>query len=247
MERTELENRISKKEEQIKKMEKNLVKYANEAGKEFIEMCDRYFQSKDFTELKNYKTTHNLSCLPEYYSKRHDLEEAKETLEKYRKQLIVVSDKENTLSEMPEVLVEFKNYLIEKWDKYDEWKKAEIKKEYKEAEKGDLKHYRDATWEMRKKWGVNYYSFMHLTSEQIHNQNVKDAERLILNLINRTIEISGKITDCKGLCLDQDNSGFTIINGQVIGEKGKARVESILAGGYNIQRLHVRVLVNPIK
>lgn len=241
----ELQERISKKEQDIAKKEKNLVKYV--VSDEFTAMCDRYFKTGDRSELEAYKKSRNAWCLPEYYSKRRELEDAKATLAKYYKQLEVAKDKANTLSEMPAVLVEFKDYLIEKWDKYDEWKKATIKEEYKTQPRGIGQEYHKWQYEMRNRWGIGWYDFMYLTSEQIHNQNVKDAETLVLNLINRTIEITGKIIDCNALYLDQDNSGFTIINGVVIGEKGKARVESILAGGYNIQRLHVRVLVHPVK
>ena len=62
-------------------------------------------------------------------------------------------------------------------------------------------------------------------------------------MINRVIEKTGKIIDASGLCTDRDNSGYTIINGKIIGETGTARIESIGAGGYNIQRYHIRVLV----
>jgi hypothetical protein len=36
------------------------------------------------------------------------------------------------------------------------------------------------------------------------------------------------------------------INGTVVGDKGKATVYSIIAGGYNIQKAHYRVLVKEV-
>ena len=101
--------------------------------------------------------------------------------------------------------------------------------------------------EMNNKWGRGWYDFQYLTSVQIHNLNVTAAETLVFNLVNRTVELTGKIIDCSDLYLDRDNNGYSIINGLVIGEEGKARVESIGAGGYNIQRYHIRVLVKEVR
>lgn len=247
MTQEQIKERIAKKEQEIAKMEKNLVKYV--VDEEFTSMCDRFFQSKDRTELKNYCKSHNLMWLPEYYSKRYALEDAKATLVKYQKQLEIQIAKDNTLSDIPEVLKQFKEDLIKRWDKFDAWKKEQIVAEYKKicedakANGYNCDYTRKAYREMREKWGINWCDFMYNTTENIHKANVTAADTLVLNLIERTIELAGKITDCQYLRLDQDNQGYCIVNGIVIGEKGKAKVESIGAGGYNIQRYHIRVLV----
>ena len=251
MDKITLQEKITRKEQEIAKREKNLVKYF--VSGEFTNICNRYFQTKDRSELEAYKKSHNLMWLPEYYSKRYELEEAKATLAKYQKQLEAEEAKQNTLNDIPEILKEFKEDLIKRWDKFDEWKLQQIKNDYTKIcqmskENGyNYNEVRKAYQEMRMKWGMNWNDFRYLTPEQIHNNNVKDSEKLILNLIDRTIELTGKITDCQYLNLDQDNQGYLIINGIVIGEKGKARVESIGAGGYNIQRYHIRVLVKEVK
>jgi hypothetical protein len=61
--------------------------------------------------------------------------------------------------------------------------------------------------------------------------------------INRVKEITGIIQDATGLSI----GGNGEINGIVIGEKGKAKVNTISAGGYNIQCWHFRVLVKEVK
>jgi hypothetical protein len=59
------------------------------------------------------------------------------------------------------------------------------------------------------------------------------------SFIAKIEEKAGKIQDVKGLKIGVDGS----INGFAIGAERTVEVESILAGGYNIQRLHYRVLV----
>lgn len=50
----------------------------------------------------------------------------------------------------------------------------------------------------------------------------------------------GKLTDIKFRRIGDDGT----FNGIAIGEKGTCEIRTIIAGGYNIQRLHFRVLVN---
>ena len=81
---------------------------------------------------------------------------------------------------------------------------------------------------------------------KIHAENYAAGRRLILDLLKRVTKITGPVRSWAGLELTRGNLG-PVLNGVVTGEDGKARVESILAGGYNIQRLHVRTLVKPIR
>ena len=62
------------------------------------------------------------------------------------------------------------------------------------------------------------------------------------DLIHRIQTKIGKIVDMKYINIGNDGS----LNGLIIGEKGKAQVDTISAGGYNIQRFHYRVLVKLI-
>ena len=79
---------------------------------------------------------------------------------------------------------------------------------------------------------------------KIKKNAARDAQDLVLNLFNRVKAKCGKITDVNGLYLNEANwKEGTAINGTVKGTDGIARVSSIVAGGYNIQCLHVRVIV----
>lgn len=85
-----------------------------------------------------------------------------------------------------------------------------------------------------------------MRDDQIHAENEKAGKHLILDLLKRVTKITGPVTDWSGLYVTQGNMG-AVLNGVVIGEDANARVESILAGGYAIQRLHVRTLVHEVK
>ena len=62
-------------------------------------------------------------------------------------------------------------------------------------------------------------------------------------IIERTNIIVGQITDASGLSVGAKGE----LNGIIIGTKGKAKVETIGAGGWNIQIFHWRTLINPVK
>lgn len=79
--------------------------------------------------------------------------------------------------------------------------------------------------------------------EQIKKVINKEAERKYINFLERIKKVVGKTIDCNSLYIGSNLE----INGMVKGELGKAKVETISAGGYNIQCWHYRVLVNLIK
>lgn len=62
------------------------------------------------------------------------------------------------------------------------------------------------------------------------------------DLVNRVGTITGEIIDCNYLHINDTG----MLDGTVIGKKGKAKVNTIGAGGWNIQRFHYRVLVRKI-
>lgn len=237
---TTLNEKIIKKQQKIAKLKKSLLKLLSECSKEEYEAIVYYIETGDRSLYKTYLKNHNLSYGGDAWSKANEYYDSLNTLDKYQKQLKAEEDKQNTLSELPEVIINFRDNLITRWDEFDTYKRDTIKAEYKQL--SNL-NYRERYRTLSEKWGRGYYEFMGLSDSDIHKSNVKDAENLILNMVNRVIEKTGKITNASGLYIDRDNSGYTIINGIIIGENGCCRIESIGAGGYNIQRYHIRVLV----
>ena len=71
----------------------------------------------------------------------------------------------------------------------------------------------------------------------------KEVSRKRDNFIKKVEKISGEILDVSDLKMSFNME----INGIVIGDKGKVKVNTIFAGGYNIQCLHFRVLVKEVK
>lgn len=68
--------------------------------------------------------------------------------------------------------------------------------------------------------------------------NIVEQQRV--DVLTRSWNVVGRVSKIEMATLGGDGS----FNGVVYGEKGRARISTILAGGYNIQRLHYRVLVN---
>ena len=159
------------------------------------------------------------------------------TLDGYRKQLAGLMERESVLiKEMPDVLKGLQAELVERWDRWDIERKDRIRTDYREL---DYK-------EFSRKYTHADVMFKSKSDEQIHDDNIQSAENLIIDLIYRVRKITGEITDWSDVRASAGTGGFTVLNGLVIGKEGRAKVESITAGGYNIQRLHIRVLVHSV-
>lgn len=70
-----------------------------------------------------------------------------------------------------------------------------------------------------------------------------DALLMYDRFIDQIEHITGEITDVRGLDIGEKGE----LNGFVVGKEGKAKVQTIGAGGYNIQRFHYRTLVHEYK
>lgn len=72
---------------------------------------------------------------------------------------------------------------------------------------------------------------------------VAEANRKYDFIIERVNAICGTITDASGLRVGAKGD----LNGYIKGERGTAKVETIGAGGYNIQCFHFRTLIHEMK
>ena len=79
--------------------------------------------------------------------------------------------------------------------------------------------------------------------ERLKKDLENEANRKYDFIIERVNSICGTILDASGLSVGAKGD----LNGVIIGEKGNAHVQTIGAGGYNIQVFHFRTLIKEIK
>lgn len=227
-----LKDRISKAEEKISKKQNTITKKTALIEKKTAEL------EKTVGERERYWIECDIGWLEEDLKRlSSEIKETEKTLENYRKQLDGEIKRQDLLTkEVPETLKTLQNELVTEWDSYDQKRREKMREDYRTMEYREFcKKYRGQDTEIR-----------HKSNEDIHRDNVRDAEAIILNLVNRVKGITGEITNWGNLYLNPDNNGWSILNGRVEGKEGVAYVESIGAGGYNIQRYHIRVLVKSI-
>lgn len=133
------------------------------------------------------------------------------TLKKYQNQMVKENNNLNKIENIPEILKNLIEKIIEENDKLAINDPNEVR-----------------------------------SSEEIHKDNVEFANYLVLNLIARTENVVGEITSWNELRITAGSHHLPIFNGVVNGTKGTAIIETIEAGGWNVQRWHLRVLIKKI-
>lgn len=232
--------KIEKKQNTIIKKRARIEKISDKITKEFGIDPKTYnkYNCKEFGQEKGYNLYWDMCDIDNLEDDiergTREIEETKKTLAKYEAQLAGEIKKESVLiKEIPDSMKMMQTQLVKKWDEWDKERREFIKNEYSKMGYN----------EFFKKYNMSDYELRYKTDEQIHNANMNDAKMLIINLYYRIKDITGEVTSWEDIYCTNGNMG-AVLNGFVIGKEGRAKVESILAGGYNIQRLHVRVLVH---
>lgn len=235
-----IEKRLATIERQKSQLEKKLAKIAKVSWID-TDNLDKYKWDDESRQKYEAETGSQLYWdICDVESKEEEIKESYKKLEELKKISANWKEKLDKAEfdedfwkrEIPESLKSYRTYLVNEWDKWDKERRAMLKSEYKNL----------GYSEFIKKHKYAGYSFMSLTDEEIHKDNEIEATTLILDLYSRVFKYTGKITSWDYLTIHNGH-----INGWVKGENANARVESILAGGYNIQRLHVRTLVHEYK
>lgn len=231
------ENTIIKKTKMIEKKYGQLEKLGIENPKDHdVEEFRNQFEEQNFYEVFNlYYDIENLQ--EDIKRGRKEIEAKKETLAKYELQLQGELEKEILyVKEMPIQFKQLQEALVERWNEWHRNRKATLKAKYEEL----------GYKEFIKEYSYNDYDFMKIDDKKLEATNEKEAKALIIDLYNRVKEITGEVESWEDVHATQGAQGMVVLNGTVKGKEGVAQVESILAGGYNIQRLHIRVLVKAL-
>lgn len=266
-----LEERISKAQETISKKQNTIEKKYKLIEKKkasLIKMgidpeSDKY-EHRDNNEA--FWTMCDISHLYEDIERgSKEIEEKKASLEKYQKDLESELHKANSrnvqiiidfLNAWKEQNIEFykdhANRYLEALAEYnkanseycDWWNNhyvrnevsAEEFKQRREEDRARRKAFKE-NWS----WIAFYMDKNQLDMEKLQKDLDEEANRKYDFIIERTEEIVTEITDASNL---HTHGGQ--LNGFIIGTTGKASVNTIGAGGYNIQRFHFRTLVKAL-
>lgn len=159
--------------------------------------------------------------------------------------------------------VELKKSYDEKWNEYKETDKYKEAMKYAKVYAGDYyiqrafdKEYYGSVTQLIKDitrisyHRENYYDekspkiwTVRVDEELLDKTLDKDVKAKYKDLINRITAVIGTIKDATHLSIGPKGD----INGIIIGSEGKANIETIGAGGYNIQCFHFRTLIHKIK
>ena len=126
----------------------------------------------------------------------------------------------NMVNRKQRSLDEQKRYL-------ETWNKRLIEAKQKESEGKDTYIMGSKYWEKEVK----------ATSRKIEKLEV--AQQSVINLVSRVEDKVGKVTDWSEIHFGSNG----MLNGRVNGTCGSTYVETIPAGGYNIQKFHYRVIL----
>lgn len=148
---------------------------------------------------------------------------------------------------MNAVLEELKNKLVESWNKSDaELHEAYVKfcEEHKDKKFDYCGVMMSASKYFITRHAANQheeYAVYYGLTKTAREENEKQAEKFVKRLQKRIEGVVGEIKEITPYSTENGNGW------NVTGDKARAIVLSIMAGGYNIQRLHIRNIIKKVK
>ena len=143
-------------------------------------------------------------------------------IQKYQEQRARQEEVETSYTnKVPDVLKDLENQLAEEWTAWDLQR-------------------RDSLFGKTKQTAAEF-TLAYMSDEDIAKACRKEAKQMVIGLYERVYSKTGKVKSWAGI-----RANGLQLNGVVEGESGKVSVETVYAGGYNIQRLHIRTLVHEL-
>lgn len=265
MNREDLNKRIEAVKTKIEKATKNRDKYLSKISEE----------NKKYTDIDNYtwsdlsKLNLNLSYDEEYAlddcrRKNREIKDFQNTLAKYKEQLNKLSsfEQEEKIKVIWDFLLKWKEDTYNKIIKnaqhfYD--LKQKYNDEFKKYKEENKERFEKASYMgkigLEQQFSEGYYSSVFPITRNVYVSKGKIDEKKLNNILDRDIEskykhiiakvkkVCGEIVDASDLHIGNDGT----INGLIKGTIGNGYVETIVAGGYNIQIAHYRVIIHKVK
>lgn len=274
MEKEELQRRINNKNKQIEKLNKKIERYENQKNtksflKEYAYMINDQIvltMEEFVARLKMLRTSFKDDPLidvrvnnwyvdymedrdVEIRQAKREIEECKNMIQNYKNKLLLAEQKENKpvvqifldfMNNWKNEVKEFVNKQVEIYHELDN-EYCELHN-YHRNEEGVKERLKELSMQMSQ---INQ-GWVRTRLDKGRKDFDKYLDKYFMDryyeLCNKVTSIIGEITDVSKLYFGNDGS----LNGIIIGTEGSAKVETIIAGGYNIQCLHYRVLVHKI-
>lgn len=212
-----LQEKIEKQQQLIAKKKATIEKKTNWISKK-IEAQDIY-EAKWLTE--------------DVMRLRKECEHAMGVIESLQHEIEKNNRQEKEIENLPAMVKKLINELADKWIAEDIARQVELVEEREKIGKREFyKAHQQHLMDLK---------LVDESIEQIVYRGKEDAKYFAIDLICRIKKAAGEIESWRYLTV----SGYAL-NGIIKGEKATVRVETITAGGYNIQRLHLRVLVHKV-
>lgn len=236
----ELKERLEKAQAKVDKCMATIERHKKQAEKKLQKIRENGWDETDRRRYAGGVDSDAYWAVCDYENKMDDIKnatkklaEAEQVVKNWEAKLERQVELERKIAEeMPEIFRTLRDELAREWQATDIEERERMKQKRQELSYEDF----------RKIYTYSKEESLRKSDEEFLKIEERDAEMFIVDLYNRVYAITGEVTDWRNI-----HYGGKALNGFVIGKAGKASVETILAGGYNIQRLHMRVLVHEVK
>lgn len=232
---SQIEERIAKAKGKIEKKNATIVKKDKAITKMYdlleqngfsydVDLGIVYEQNRDL-----YDKVWNMDYLAEDTLRlEKEIKNIQNTISKYEEMLVKEIARLTDNEKIPDVLLQLKDNLEEEFYESQIKRRNFLMEEYKKlGYSAFIRKYRGA------------YGELFQDDAEIEKDAKMSAEYFVEDIWRRTREEIGEMTDASNVHV----SGHAL-NGVFVGTEGKCSVETIVAGGYNIQREHLRAIIH---